>query len=124
MDKTKKDKKPKKEPVSMLGFSDDEYCVRSKIANSRGMPFQEGYPVILRPAYSVSHEDPDDMEYCASPDARDDCYDIPVVDFDGYEDDYDGWPRQIGHILNNDSYHYEQDYGVRRRTKYPDGYDG
>ena len=81
---------------------EDDYQVRNRIANSRGMAIVEGYPTIQREVYEVVFEDPDESEYCQG---RDYYYD------------------EAGNVTDlPDS--IDEGYSSRRRRKYPYGYDG
>ena len=44
---------------------EDDYAVRSRIVNSRGLQVIEGYPVIARDIFDLDHLDPDECEYSA-----------------------------------------------------------
>lgn len=59
----------KKDPASASGKQtyeiEDDYAVHSRIANNRGMPAVEGYPVIERGIFELDHLEPDESEYSA-----------------------------------------------------------
>ncbi len=85
----------------------DNYTVTSRIANNNGMPVVEGYPIIRKPMFSVAHEDPDTSEYA-----------ISTEDEQPYADagEFDPVPEKE---------QFADEYAcLRRKRKYPDGYDG
>ena len=83
---------------------DDDYQVRSRIANSNAMMALEGYPAIRHEIYEASYLEPDESEYCLALD---------------YE--YD----EFGEMIDlKESTRVNEGYAYCRRKKYPFGYDG
>ena len=91
------------EPGKQTYEIEDDYAVHSRIANSRGMPVVEGYPVIARSIFELVHLEPDDNEYSAG---------------DPMETEENG-------LMNPDVYSYGvgEEYSEHRRNRRKIGYD-
>ena len=115
---------------------EDEYAVLPRIANSKGMPVLEGYPMIRRSTYDIAHEDPDESEY-----SKEDSYDYDMVNsvellresepvYDDPDFSYEAMEEACEYELLKDRAtdvikSADDEYSVNRKRKYHGmGYDG